>query len=97
MPNVTITDIPLILPINAYLVRINTGVTPHTTGVIYDTTNNNLFGVDEPMIATPEYNERRIMTYKEFVESDLCKKMVREEKDKEMLLQGEKNENVKKR
>ena len=49
------------------------------------------------MIATPEYNERRIMTYKEFVESDLCKKMVREEKDKEMLLQGEKNENVKKR
>ena len=85
------------MPINAYLVRINTGVTPHTNGVIYDTTNNNLFGVDEPMIAKPEYRERRIMTYKEFIKSDLCKEMVRDKKEKERLLQVEKNENMKKR
>ena len=49
------------------------------------------------MLATPEYNERRIMTYKEFIKSDLCKEMVRDKKEKERLLQVEKNENMKKR
>ena len=78
------------MSINAYLVRINTGIRPNTT-------YNNLLGVDEPMIATPEYKERRIMTYKEFIKSDLCREMVRDEKEKERLLCVEKNENVKKR
>jgi hypothetical protein len=78
------------LSLYAPLVRINTGIRPNTT-------TNNLFGVDEPMIATPEYKERRIMTYKEFIKSDLCKEMVRDEKEKERLLQVERKENMKKR
>jgi hypothetical protein len=48
------------------------------------------------MLTTPEYTEPRIMTYKEFVKSDLCKKMVREEIDKERLLQMENSEIFKK-
>ncbi len=48
------------------------------------------------MLTTPEYAEPRTMTYKEFVKSDLCKKMVREEIDKDMMLQLENSENMKK-
>ena len=48
------------------------------------------------MLTTPEYAEPRTMTYKEFVKSDLCKKMVREEKDKEMMLQLDNSEKLKK-
>jgi hypothetical protein len=44
------------------------------------------------MLTIPEYVETRTMTYKEFMKSDLCKKMVREEKDKEMMLQLEYSE-----
>ena len=44
------------------------------------------------MLTIPEYAETRTMTYKEFMKSDLCKKMVREEKDKEMMLQLENSE-----
>ena len=36
------------------------------------------------------------MTYKEFIKSDLCKKMVREEKEKERMLRAKNGENVKK-
>ena len=50
----------------------------------------------ETMHTTIEYKEKRLMTYKEFIKSDLCKKMVREEKEKERLLQLKNIENAKK-
>ena len=48
------------------------------------------------MKTTIEYKVERLMTYKEFIKSDLCKKMVREEKEKERMLRAKNGENVKK-